>query len=115
MQYPQMQEQFRQGMRYDVTGQWGEVLSGIDPQTLISWDVTDEEVFAYTRGLQAATICATRSSARLQDMACSLCCISARSTEHVLCIDPYSTVMLLGLGGAPLALLALMVDFNSTL
>ncbi|CAE7335570.1 unnamed protein product, partial [Symbiodinium sp. KB8] len=38
--------------------------------------------------------------------------IPAGTTEHALCIDPYSIVLLLGPSDSPIALLALMVDFN---
>ena len=59
MSYPRMKEQFQQNMRYDALGKGGEALSQIDPSTLISKDVTDEEVL-HTQG--AATTPETRTT-----------------------------------------------------
>ena len=41
---------FQNGKRYDAHGHWL-TLCEIDPGTCISRDVTDEEILAYTRGL----------------------------------------------------------------
>ena len=45
-----MSRMFDGGSRYDVLGLWP-TLNGIDEQTMISREVTDEEVLNYSRGL----------------------------------------------------------------